>query len=182
MSLLALATPLFVELAQQLASRSSRRNSGSQPAKAPGALSDLPNEGTTTPEPNLGTVLYLISLGVVAIATVAVFFGVGFFLLTHPDEELIAAARNRGVEVAPQRADLVSPPNKDAAPFPLRQRPRPRSRRNQEQPGLRSNVDEATLATPTGLTHAAAHHKRAPRTGSTANQLNHEELARLRTR
>jgi hypothetical protein len=182
MSLLALATPLFVELAQQLASRSSRRNSGSQPAKAPGALSDLPNEGTTTPEPNLGTVLYLISLGVVAIATVAVFFGVGFFLLTHPNEELIAAARNRGVEVAPQRADLVSPPNKDAAPFPLRQRPRPRFRRNQEQPGLRSNVDEVILATPTGVTHAAAHHKRAPGTGSTANQLNHEELARLRTR
>jgi len=112
MSLLTLATPLFVELAQQLASRSSRRNSGSQPAKAPGALSDLPNEGTTTPEPNLGTLLYLISLGVVATATVVVFFGLGFFLLARPDRELIADARDRGVEVAPQHADLVSPLNK----------------------------------------------------------------------
>ena len=99
MSLLTLATPLFVELAQQLASRSSRRNSGSQPAKAPGALSDLPNEGTT-PEPNLGTLLYLISLGVVATATGVVFFGLGFFLLAHPDEELIADTGDRGVEVA----------------------------------------------------------------------------------
>jgi hypothetical protein len=52
---------------------------------------------------------------------------------------------------------------------------------SQEQPGLRSIVDEATLATPAGVTHAAAHHRRAPRTGSIANQLNHEELAHLQT-
>jgi hypothetical protein len=114
MSLLTLATGLFVELAQQLEPRSSRRNSGSQPTKAPGALSDLPNEGTTTPEPNLGTLLYLISLGVVATATVVVFFGLGFFLLAHPNEELIAGPSDRGVEVEPQRADLVPSPNKDA--------------------------------------------------------------------
>ena len=114
MSLLTLATPLFVELAQQLASRSSRRNSGSQPAKAPGALSDLPNEGTTTPEPDLGTLLYLIFLGVIATATVVVFFGLGFFLLAHPNEELIAGPSDRGVEVEPQRADFVPSPNKDA--------------------------------------------------------------------
>lgn len=31
------------------------------------------------------------------------------------------------------------------------------------------------------VTHAAAHHKMAPLTGSTANQLNQEELARLQT-
>ena len=117
MSLLTLATGLFVELAQQLEPRSSRRNSGSQPAKAPGAPSDLPNGGTTTPEPNLGTLLYLISLGVVATATVVVFFGLGFFLLAHPNEELIAGPSDRGVEVEPQRADFVSPPNKDAAPL-----------------------------------------------------------------
>ena len=94
----------------------SRRNSGPQSAKAPGTLSDLPNEGTRTPETNLGTLLYLISLGVVATATAVVFFGISFFLLAHPDMELIAgpSARNGGVEVEPQRADLVPSPNKDA--------------------------------------------------------------------
>jgi hypothetical protein len=51
----------------------------------------------------------------------------------------------------------------------------------QEPPEPRSNTDEAAVAMPAGVTHAAAHHKRAPRTGSTANQLNHEELAGLQT-
>ena len=125
------------------------------------------------------------------------------------------SARNEGVEVEPQRADLVPSPNKDATalsaeaasapavppePTPETHEVLPPASKDaasgsafatdtgttnatfygsssQEQPGLRSNVDEATLATPTGVTHAAAHHKRAPRTGSTANQLNQEELA-----
>jgi hypothetical protein len=222
MSLLTLATGLFVELAQQLEPRSSRRNSGSQPAKAPGTLSDLPNDVIRTPEPNLGTVLYLISLGVVATATAVVFFGISFFLLAHADVELIAgpSARNGGVEVEPQCADLVPSPNKDATALsaeaasapavPPAQPPEahadlpPASKdaalgsaiaadtgatnatfygsSSQKQPGLRSNVDEATLATPTGVTHAAAHHKRAPRTGSIAKRLNQEELAQLRTK
>ena len=224
MSLLTLATGLFVELAQQLEPRSSRRNSSSQPAKAPGTLSDLPNGSTGTPEPNLGTLFYLISLGVVATATAVVFFGISFFLLAHPDMELIAgpSARNAGVEVEPQRADLVPSPNKDATALsaeaasapavPPAQPPEAHAdlppassdvasgslpafatdtgaanatfygSSSQEQPGLRSNVDEATLATPTGVTHVAAHHKRAPRTGSIAKRLNQEELTQLRTK
>ena len=215
-----LGKQVFDELAQQLSSR----NSGPQSAKAPGAPSDLPNEGIRTPEPNLGTVLYLVSLGVVATATAVVFFGLAFFLFAHPDVELIAgpSARNEGVEVEPQRADLVPSPNKNATALsaeaasapavPPAQPPEAHAdlppassdvasgslpafatdtgttnatfygSSSQEQPGLRSNMDEATLATPTGVTHAAAHHKRAPRTGSTANQLNHEELDRLQTR
>jgi hypothetical protein len=46
---------------------------------------------------------------------VVVFFGVGFSLLIHPNEELIAGARDRGVEFEPSRADLGSPPEKNAA-------------------------------------------------------------------
>jgi hypothetical protein len=109
-----LATRLFDELAQRLAPR----NSGSQFGKTPGALSDPPNERTMALEPNVGALLYLISLGVVAIATVIVFFGLGFLLLARPNEELIAGpnARDRGAEVEPQRADLVPSPDKDAAP------------------------------------------------------------------
>jgi hypothetical protein len=49
------------------------------------------------------------------------------------------------------------------------------------------SASDATSATPPThrharhVTHAAAHHKMAPLTGSTANQLNQEELARLQT-
>jgi hypothetical protein len=208
---------LFDERAQHLGSR----NSGPQSAKAPGAPSDLPNERTTAAEPHVGTLLYLISLGVVATATAVVFFGLGFFLLAHPSEGLTVdprAARGRGVEIEPRRPDPVPSPGLNAAPStvqtPARSvspektlrapdvSPPPRKAvtlgsasdadtraanatfdgsSSQEQPGSRSNVDEATLATPTGVTHAAAHHKRASRTGSVANQLNHEELAQLRT-
>ena len=223
MSLLTLATGLFVELGQQLEPRSSRRNSSSQPAKAPGAPSDLSNGGTGTPGANLGTLFNLISFGVVATATAVVFFGISFFLLAHPDMELIAgpSARNAGVEVEPQRADLVPSPNKDATALnaqaasapavPPAQPPEAHedlppassdmasgslptfatdtgsanatsdASSSQEPRGLRSNADEAALVTPTEVTHAAAHHKMAPRTGSIANQLNHEELAHLQT-
>jgi hypothetical protein len=115
----------FDELARHFAARNAPRNSAPKSAKAPGTLSNPPNGRTTAPEPHFGTLLYLISLGVVATATVVVFLGLAFFLLAHPDEELIADARDRGVEVAPQRADLVSPPNKDAAPFPAQTAPAP---------------------------------------------------------
>src|SRR6516165_9150938 len=70
-----LGKQVFDELAHQLASR----NSGPQSAKVPGAPSDLLNEGIRTPEPNLGTLLHLISIGVVATATAVVFFGLAFF-------------------------------------------------------------------------------------------------------
>ena len=202
---------LFDELAQQPASR----NAGPQSAKAPGAPSDLPNEGVRTPEPNLGTLLHLISIGVVATATVVVFFGPGF-LLAGPSEGLTLdpRARDRGVEIEARRPDPVASPGMDTAPstvqtparsvFPEAPDVLPPAGKDtasgsasaadtgaanatfdgsssQEQPGLRSNADEATLATPTGVTHAASHHKMAPLTGSIADQLNHEELAHLQS-
>ena len=105
---------LFDELAQRFAAR----NSGPQFAKTPGALSDPLNERNRALQHNGGALLYLISLGVVAVATVVVFFGLGFLLLAHPNEEMIAGtrARDRGAEVERQRADLVPSPDKDAAP------------------------------------------------------------------
>ena len=207
-----LGTEVFDELAHRLASR----NSGPQSAKAPGAPSDLPNEGVRTPEPNLGTLLHLISIGVVATATVVVFFGLAFFLLAGPSEGLTLdpRARDRGVEIEPRRPDSVASPGLDTAPstvqtparsvFPEAPDVLPPADKDtasglasaadtgavnatfdgsssQKQPGLRSNADEATLATPTGFTHAASHHKMAPLTGSIADQLNHEELAHLQS-
>jgi hypothetical protein len=207
---------LFDERGQQLASR----KSGPKSAKAPGTLTDPPDERTTAAESHVGTLLYLISLGVVATATAVVFFGLAFFLLARPSEELTVdpSARDRGVEIEPRQPDPAGSPGLDATPstvqtpapsVPPEKTPKapdvlPPPRKattlgsasapdtvaanatfdgssSQEQPGLRSIVGEATLATSAGVTHAAAHHRRAPRTGSIANQLNHEELAHLQT-
>ena len=100
-----LPAQLFDEWAQHLASR----NSGPQSAKAPGALSDPPNERTTAAKPQVGTLLYLISLGVIATATAVVFFGLAFFLLARPGEGLTVdpSARDRGVEIEPRRPDAA---------------------------------------------------------------------------
>ena len=100
-----LPAQLFDEWAQHLADR----NSGPQSAKVPGAPSDLLNEGIRTPEPNLGTLLHLISIGVVATATAVVFFGLAFFLLARPGEGLTVdpSARDRGVEIEPRRPDAA---------------------------------------------------------------------------
>jgi hypothetical protein len=189
-----LGKQLFDELARQFVARSAPRNSGPTSAKAPSTLSDPPNERTRALEPNVGTLLYLISLGVVAIATVVVFFGLGFLLLAHPNEETIAGthARDRGAEVEPQRADLVPSPDKDAAPSitqtasalsvspappephydvlqpasegrapssaiardPGVANPTPDASSNRELWGLRSNADDAALATPSAVPRA----------------------------
>jgi hypothetical protein len=212
-----LPAQLFDEWAQHLASQ----NSGPQSAKAPGAASDRPDERTMAAEPHVGTLPHLISLGVVATATAVVFFGLAFFLLARPTEELTIdpSARNRGVEIEPRQPNPAASPGLDATPstvrtpvpsvFPEKTPKAPdvsplRSKAtttlgsasapdtvaanatfdgssSQEQPGSRSIVDEATLATPAEVTHPAAHHRRVPRTGSIANQLNHEELGQLQT-
>jgi hypothetical protein len=108
---------LFNELIRQLVPRSVLQNAGSRSAKAPGTHADPPNERTRATGPNVGTLLYLISFGVVAIATMVVFLGLGFSLLVHPNEELNAgrSAGDRGIEVEPRRADIVSPRETNAA-------------------------------------------------------------------
>ena len=81
---------LFDPLARQLARRSAPQISDPQSAEITDKSSDPPNERPKALEPNVGTQLYLVSLGFVAIATVVVFFGVGFLLRAHRNEELIA--------------------------------------------------------------------------------------------
>ena len=53
------------------------------------------------------TLLYLVSLGVIAITIVVVFFGLGFLLLAHPNEQHIAGAglHDSDIEVEPQPSD-----------------------------------------------------------------------------
>jgi hypothetical protein len=61
----------------------------------------VPGASLPTPAPSrrnmaaglpVGILLYIVCIGLVAIATVGVFFGIGFYLLAQPTEELIAAA------------------------------------------------------------------------------------------
>jgi hypothetical protein len=44
----------------------------------------------------VGILLYLVSIGLIATATIGVFFGIGFLLLTEPREEIIPNARTSG--------------------------------------------------------------------------------------
>jgi hypothetical protein len=141
---------LFNELMRQLMPRSVPQNAGPRSAKTPVTLSDPPTERIRAPEPNVATPLSLVSFGFVATATMVVFLGLGFFLLVvHPNEELNAgsSARDRGIEVEPRRADIVSRPETDTAtstvqakvPIPLRPRRRspqhdPRKRRRSCRP------------------------------------------------
>ena len=108
---------LFDPLAWQLARRSAPQISDPQSAEITDKSSDPPNERPKALEPNVGTLLYLVSLGFVAIATVVVFFGLGFLLLAHSNEELIAGpdARNRVVKIEPRPSDLAQPPDKNGA-------------------------------------------------------------------
>ncbi len=52
---------------------------------------------------SVGILLYLVSVGLLAIAIIGVFFGIGFFLLAQPTEELIAAAAPLPVSPLAQR-------------------------------------------------------------------------------
>ena len=114
-----LATPLFDELAQRLALRRAPRTSDPETAEIPGRLPDARNGRTAAPEPTVGTLFHLVSLVVVVTVTVAVFYGIGFVLLAHPREEMIADAGDRGVEVEPRRSDLFPLPGTDDPPLPI---------------------------------------------------------------
>jgi hypothetical protein len=109
----------FDALALSFARRSAVRSSDPQSPEISGTLADLPNARTRAREPIVGTLLYLVSLAVVATATVVVFFGLGLFLLTYPSAKLIAGpdARERGVEIEARPSDLAPSPNKNVALF-----------------------------------------------------------------
>ena len=67
----------------------------------------------------VGAVLHLASVGLVAMAAIGVFFGIGFFLLVHPTEVMLAGLgiRDRGAAVYPLHIDVPAPPGADVAPF-----------------------------------------------------------------
>jgi hypothetical protein len=71
----------------------------------------------------VGTVIWLVALGAVAITTVAAFFGVGFLLLVAPSEEMQAPrmGTHEATPIPPKRTAAprvatLTPPDRTAAP------------------------------------------------------------------
>jgi len=168
-----LAARLFADLAQRCALRSAPPNPDPDTAEVPGALSEPGNTCAAAPEPTVGTLLYLGSLGVVATATAGIFFGIGFLLLAHPREEMIAGFRARDgvVEVELGRSDLFPLAHTGAPPFQpatAPAQPVPPTQALEAHEGLppagavsgasyrgeMSTSAEATLVPPAVITHA----------------------------
>ena len=126
------ATLWLTESAQLPAPRRASKTSG--PTSLPNMLAEksdtrpdtgdqrlLPDSGlaaapsTSTPSTRaaaqrlpVGILLYLISVGLVAAATIAVFFGTGFFLLAHHVEEATAGSdsSDHGIEIKSPRSGV----------------------------------------------------------------------------
>jgi len=135
------ATQLFDQLAQQVVPRGATRTfdpAGSPDtlARISGSLSEngdqwLPLDprdpaslSTSTSRRRAaapGLLFYLLSIGLVAPATVAILFGVGFFSLGHPTGEMIAGFgnRDRGNEIRPPRVGGFPYSAKAALPAPV---------------------------------------------------------------
>src|SRR5713101_6934208 len=84
--------------------RDQRRRLDSGLAASP-STSTPPTRGAA-PRLPVGTLLYLISVGLVAVATIGVFFGTGFFLLAHHAEQTTAGSgsRDHGAEIKSSRS------------------------------------------------------------------------------
>jgi hypothetical protein len=156
---------LLDELVRQLRVRSARR-SHRQTGEMLSADCDKSKERVRAAAPDTGTLLCLLSLGLVATAVVVVFFGLGFFLLAHPGDEAIAAAElgDRGAEVgaASSSVSLAQPGDTreptpavtgGAAPDPEATGGSPAASAvpGPKQPGLASNEEASTPVAAAGV-------------------------------
>src|SRR5260370_32970636 len=105
----------FDELAQQLR-RAEPDRAGSAKKLAPGA--SPPTRPMAAAGRPVGNLLYLVFVGLVASATIGVFFGIGFFLLVQPTREVIASlgTHDRGIETDPLRSSAFPSQNSDELP------------------------------------------------------------------
>jgi hypothetical protein len=89
---------------------------GSEPLQSTLVVSDSPStlcDREAEPGFTIGILLCLLSLGIVAITTVAAFFGAAFLLLAHPAPEMIAGAdaHDRGAEVKTMGSSALAYPS-----------------------------------------------------------------------
>src|SRR5712671_6505109 len=110
----------------------------------------------TVPKDDFRPLLYLVSLGAVAAATVCVFFGIGFLLLAPPHPAAPPADPDPPAQ-ALEAHEVPPPGNNDTAWGSLSappadkvtSSPTPSAPSNREAPAL-----ETTLVPPAGITHA----------------------------
>ena len=82
------------------------------PSRASGAMPPCPAEPAGL---RIGTVLYLVSVGLIAVATLGASLGLGFYLLVHPPEEAAAEpARTSGGSDGSLSAVAIDSPAADA--------------------------------------------------------------------
>jgi hypothetical protein len=178
------------EVPKQLVPRNLRQTSNpaefrDTPAeKSETVFSETVNRRITATRLTIETLIYLASVGIVAATTVGAFFGVAFLLLAHPkvEVEILADLLNHQIdaEVSPQRSDTLPPSDSFAsAPTGLGSS----SERAAESSG---RVAAPPLSVPDRTPAIAPNYLRAPRhghvprmTGTTADQLNHQELEGL---
>jgi hypothetical protein len=154
------------------------------PAETSDVFSETVDRRIAAPRLTIGTLIYLVSFGIVAATTVGAFFGVAFFSLAHPKVEVETVAdlpvHQIDAEVSSQRSDTL-PPLDSSASLPTE--PGSSSGRAAESsdrvtaPPL--SVPDWTPAIAPNYLRAHRHGRGARMTGTTADQLNHQELAGL---
>jgi hypothetical protein len=154
------------------------------PAEKSDVFSETVNRRVAATRLAMDTLFYLVSLGIVAATTVGAFFGVAFLLLAHREVEveILADLLNHKVdtEVSSQRSDTF-PPSDSSASAPTGSGSSS-ERATQSSDRVASpllSVPDWTPAIPPNYLRAHRHRREARMTGTTADQLNHQQLAGL---
>jgi hypothetical protein len=175
------------ELPQQFAPRNLRQTSNpaefrDTPAEKSDFFSETVNRRTAAPRLTIRTLIDLVSFGIAAATTVGASFGVAFLLLADPKVEIVADLPIHQIdpEVSSQRSDTL-PPSDSSASAPTEsgsssERAASSSDRVAAPPFL---VPDWTSAIPPKYLRAHRHGREARMTGTTADRLNHQELAGL---
>jgi hypothetical protein len=151
------------------------------PAETSDVFSETVDRRIAAPRLTIGTLIYLVSCGIVAATTVGAFFGVAFLSLAHPKVEVEIVAdlpiHQIDSEVSTQRSDTL-PPLDSSASLPTE--PGSSSGRAAESS---DRVTAPPLSVPDWTPAIAPNYLRAHRHGrgvrTTADRLNQQELAGL---
>jgi TPR repeat protein len=117
--------------------------------------------------PETSGLAYLVSVGLVGVLILAVFFGTGFFLLAQNTEQIVGGSgtRDRGTEVVvPIRAEL--PPSAATAPLPVAPLAQGLTAREAPMPENSDPAGEAPVSAASGVLLSRA----APALTSTARE------------
>ena len=175
------------QLPQQFVSRNLRQTPNplefqDPPAEKSDSFSETINRRIAAPRLTTDTLIYLISFGIVAATTIGAFFGVAFLLLAHPKVEIVAdlPIHHIGAEVSPPRSNTLPPSDSSAAA------PAASGSSSERAAGSSDGVTSSPLSVPDWTSAIPPKYLRAHRrgretrmTGTTADRLNHQELASL---